>query len=96
MRSGRHVAEAEEFMMPHREVKPLPDLTPRGRSRSDRWGYEPRRHELEELEAASLRRSRMEEWLERLDARLRGVDARPDHGHPPPLSFDYVNVPRSG
>ena len=95
-RNVRHVLEAEQVMMAHREVKHLPGLAPRGRSRLGRWGYEPRRHEVDELEAAALRRSRRDEWLERLDARLRGVAARLDHGHPPPISFDYVDVPRSG
>ena len=90
MRGGRHVPEAEQVMMAHRKVKPLPGFARRGRSRLGRWGYEPGRHELEEREAAALRRSRMDEWLERLDARLRGVEARPDHGHPPPVSFDYL------
>ena len=92
MRSGQHNHEVKQVIRAQREVK----LLSKGRSRLDRWELERRRPGLEALEAAALRRSRRDEWLERLDARLRGVDAVPDHGHPPPVSFDYVDVPRSG
>ena len=94
VRGGRYGPEAEQVMVAFGEVKPLPDLPPRGRSRLDRWERDRRRHELEELGAAASRRRRRDELLKRLHICLRGVDSRTDHGHPPPINFDYVDVPR--